>query len=135
MSESEDIAELLRLEKVWMEAWVRKNRTALEALLTEDFTMRSAATDDLIDREEWVRAAMGPATVESFHFADFHLQVYGDAAVVHSRFSQKGSTAGNEWSGEFFLTDVWVRFGGHWRVASRHSSRPTGVTGKRAPSR
>ncbi len=75
-------------------------------------------------REEWLAAAMTRATNESFHYEDFVINEFGDAAVVRSRMSQQASVDGQPWDGTFMLTDVWIRRDGRWQVVARHSSTP-----------
>jgi ketosteroid isomerase-like protein len=132
MGEKEEIAQILRLQNEWMDAWVRRDLRRLEELLADDFVLTSVSSDTLVDRATWLRNALGPARGEGFHYDDLHIQIYKDAAIAHSRFSQRARMGDQDWSGEFLVTDVWVREKGSWRVASRHSSRPTGQR-KEAP--
>ncbi len=50
------------------------------------------------------------------------IDVSGDTAVVHSRYSQVASYQHVSLSNAFRLTDVWTRADGTWRVMARHSS-------------
>jgi hypothetical protein len=49
------------------------------------------------------------------------IDIFGDTAVVHARFSQIASYT-VDLSNVFRLTDVWSRRGGRWQVVARHSS-------------
>jgi ketosteroid isomerase-like protein len=126
MGETEDRAELVRLQNDWMQAWIRRDLEALESILGEDFTLTSVTTDAIVDRKSWL-AALGRVIGSEFRYDSFHLQLYGDAAVVKSRATQKAQIDGKPWEGEFLLTDVWIRRAGRWRVVTRHASRPSGV--------
>jgi ketosteroid isomerase-like protein len=55
-------------------------------------------------------------------FQDVRVLVYGDAALMTSRTILHTSFDGRNWSGEYFLTDVWVRRDGRWQLVRRHSS-------------
>jgi ketosteroid isomerase-like protein len=127
MDESQDREELIRLENEWMQAWIRGDRERLGNLLGDDFTLTSVTTDDIVERKEWI-GALERVVGEEFHYLWFRIQVYGDAAVVKSRASQKAQIDGKPWEGEFLLTDVWVRKGGRWKVVTRHASRPSGTS-------
>ncbi len=116
--------ELIDLQHSWMDAWRRRDRDALEKILAPEFTLTSARSDRLMMREEWLAAAMTRATNESFHYEDFVINEFGDAAVVRSRMSQQASVDGQPWDGTFMLTDVWIRRDGRWQVVARHSSTP-----------
>ena len=51
------------------------------------------------------------------------IDVFGDTAVVHSRYSQVASCHHTSLSNVFRLTDVWTRgVDGSWQVVARHSS-------------
>ncbi len=122
--------ELIRLQNDWMDAWRRRDREALERILAEDFTLTSVITDDLVNKATWLKTALGPAVCKEFRYEKFHIQLYGDTAVVKSRYHQQGTLDGKDWSGDFLLTDVWIRRNGVWKVVTRHSSRPSGRSTK-----
>jgi hypothetical protein len=49
--------------------------------------------------------------------------------MVRARYRQQATVAGQDRSGAFLLTDVWVRRDGRWQVVTRHSSHvPTART-------
>jgi ketosteroid isomerase-like protein len=50
------------------------------------------------------------------------IDVFGDTAVVHARYSQVASWEQNNLSNVFRLTDVWARGMQGWQVVARHSS-------------
>ena len=115
--------EFIDLENKWMNAWKHKDESTVRELVADEFTLTSSlSTGDLINKETWVDKA-----IHSYHCQDFqinHLQVrvYGSAAVLNIWFRQTASANGNDWSGDFLLTDVWVEKENGWQVVSRHSS-------------
>jgi ketosteroid isomerase-like protein len=129
MANREDRAELIGLQEDWMQAWIRRDHKALESILSDDFTLTSVTTDDLVDRKSWLEALERVIGTE-FRYVSFHVQLYGDAAVVKSRASQKARIDGKPWEGEFLLTDVWIRRAGRWKVVARHASRPSGLSAR-----
>jgi ketosteroid isomerase-like protein len=54
---------------------------------------------------------------------DFMVRVYGDVAVVTFRHTSKGEEKGKDTSGQFRITDTWVKHAGLWRCVAGHSSR------------
>jgi ketosteroid isomerase-like protein len=52
------------------------------------------------------------------------VRIYGDTAIVNSLYHQNATARGQDWSGYFLITDVWVKRGGRWQVVTRHASRP-----------
>lgn len=123
--------ELKRLSVAWMQAWKDGDRATLERLLAEDFVLvLSASTERPVGRARWLEMAFGGYTCESFEYRSQHVRLLGDTAIVASVYTQKASVAGQDRSGEFFLTDVWQQRGGRWQVVARYSSKPE----ERSPS-
>jgi len=124
-SDTETVEQVKRLEHEWMDAWRRRDAPALDRYLSDDFTLTSArSTGDLVDRARWLDLAMNAYRCESFEFKRMMARLYGDVAVLNAVYHQTATADGEDWSGTFLLTDVWVHRGGEWRVVTRHSSRP-----------
>jgi hypothetical protein len=116
--------ELVDLQNRWMQAWQDRDRPTLEAILAPEFTLTSARTDRLMPRDAWLDAAMTRTANESFRYDDFRIEIFTDAAVVKSRLTQRATVDGQDWSGTFQVTDVWIRRDARWQVVARHSSTP-----------
>ena len=106
-----------------MQAWIEKERAACEAILDEEFLLTSAR-GILIGRSEWIDSAMGPFDGKSFEWLDLKVRLFGDVAIVHAKTRQSAVVHGQDWSGVFLVTDVWLRRGENWRVVSRHGTGP-----------
>jgi hypothetical protein len=111
------------LEQSWMAAWVTKDRATCQRILADDFLLTSAR-GALMSKSEWLAGAMGPFVCTDFHWEQIQVRPFGDAAVVHGRSRQQATVAGQDWSGVFLVTDVWVRRNGLWQVVSRHGTGP-----------
>ena len=111
------------LEESWMQAWVRKDRATCEAILAEDFLLTSAR-GILMPKSEWLAAAMGPFNCTAFAWEQITVRSFGDTAIVHGRARQRASVSGQDWSGLFLITDVWVNRNWQWQVVSRHGTGP-----------
>ena len=123
MSVEEDRAELARLEEAWMQAVEDRDMEKLERLVAPEFRFMAVHLyPEPMTREQWMEAAHEGYTIVSFAFESMDIDVSGDTAVVHSRYSQVASYQHVNLSNAFRLTDVWTRAGGTWRVMARHSS-------------
>ena len=111
------------LEQSWMDALVAKDRATCEHILADDFLLTSAR-GTLMSKREWIDGAMGPFVCSAFHWEQIQVRAFGDVAIVHGRSRQHASVAGQDWSGVFLVTDVWVRRNGQWQVVSRHGTGP-----------
>ena len=115
--------EISLLEQSWMAAWVTKDRATCQRILADDFLLTSAR-GALMSKSEWLAGAMGPFVCTDFHWEQIQVRRFGDVAVVHGRSKQQATVAGQDWSGVFLVTDVWVRRNGLWQVVSRHGTGP-----------
>ena len=67
-------------------------------------------------------AAMGGYHIVSFAFQSMDIDVFGDTAVIHARYSQIANYDAVDLSHGYRLTDIWARIDGRWQVVARHSS-------------
>src|SRR3954464_7286173 len=75
-----------------------------------------------MSREQWMGAALGGYRISSFAYESMDIDVFGDTAVIHARYSQMATYDGVNLSNAFRLTDIWARRDGQWQVVARHSS-------------
>jgi ketosteroid isomerase-like protein len=118
-----DRAELARLEDEWMSAHQARDMARLEELVAPGFRFTAIhLAPEPFTREQWMGAAREGYTIVSFAFERMEVDVFGDAGVIHSRFSQIATFDSRDLSNVFRLTDVWARIDGRWQVVVRHSS-------------
>ena len=124
MAQDEKIkTELEKLSWDWMNAWKAKDTVLLEKILAPDYRLLALINGDLvsINRTRWLKTV--PMYVpKSFRYYDFDIRVYGNTAIVQSKFDQEATLNGQDRSGTFQLTDVWVKNKGGWQVVHRHST-------------
>jgi ketosteroid isomerase-like protein len=119
--------ELTRLEHELIRAVQRRDRDLLDGLLGDDFTLTTGRPGaEVRTRAEWLRIAESEYAIEEFAFEELVVQVYGSAAVVRSRYSQRGAMGGERRDTTFRMTDVWVRDGDGWRLRVRHAQPVAG---------
>ncbi len=93
---------------------------SLEELLAAEFTLQGAAGQ--LDREEFLAAAAGPYDIEEFSYEEIDPEVYGNTAVLVSRYSQVASFDGRDLSRRMNVTDIWTRREGRWQIVRRHAT-------------
>ncbi len=106
----------------WMAAAFRRDLDACERFLADEFTMVTNRGSQ-IDKAQWLHN-MGHRVggEESPRFLDVQVRVYGGVALITSRNVLRATFDGRDWSGELYLTDIWVRRDGRWQVVRRHAS-------------
>jgi ketosteroid isomerase-like protein len=93
---------------------------SLEGMLAAEFTLQGAAGQ--LDREEFLAAAAGPYDIEEFSYEEIDPEVYGNTAVLVSRYSQVASFDGRDLSRRMNVTDIWTRREGRWQIVRRHAT-------------
>lgn len=114
------VAELIALSNELVGAVRDHDRARLEDLLAAEFTLSGAAGE--LDREAFLEAAAGPYEIDDWAYEEIDPEVYGDTAVVVSRYRQTARLSGRDLSHRMHVTDVWVRRDAHWQIVRRHAT-------------
>jgi ketosteroid isomerase-like protein len=123
MSADDDREQLAQLQRDWMQAVADRDMDRLEEIVAPGFRFTAIHLDpEPMTREQWMAAAREGYTIVSFAYESMDIDVFGDTAVVHARYSQVANYRHTSLSNAFQLTDVWSRMDGRWRVVARHSS-------------
>lgn len=118
--------EIDRMEEAWGNAFLKSNAAALDALLADDF-MAITATGTLQSREQALASLRnGEYHLTSIVFSDRKVRFYGTTALVTSKADLSGTNAGEDISGSYRYTRVYVRDAqGKWKIVSFEASRIT----------
>jgi ketosteroid isomerase-like protein len=123
VSAEEDRKELAELEQAWMQAMEDRDEARLEELVAPGFRFTALhLAPEPMSREQWMGAAMGGYHIVSFAFQSVDIDIFGDTAVIHARYSQIANYDAVDLSHGYRLTDTWARIDGRWQVVARHSS-------------
>jgi ketosteroid isomerase-like protein len=112
------VSDVTAFEKEWSDAEVRGDRNALDTILTDGF-VGVGPRGFVLTKAEWLdRHASGDLKYRSIDVADIELHSYGDAVLVTSVQSQDGSYQSHDIKGSFRTSQLMVRDGDRWRLAS-----------------
>ena len=115
--------ELLATFEAWTRAIEDGDVDRVEPLLADEYALTSAGgVAPQMSRAVWLEA-MPQIDTTSFTVDVIDAREFGDVAVVASRAVWQAALADRDLSGEYTLTDVFVRRGGRWLVAWRVSTR------------
>lgn len=116
---------LLALEHKWMEAVRTRDASTLGQVVADDFSFVSPHAPHVQgNRDKYLGHALRELKLNSYELTEQTVRLYGRTAIVGGRLTQKATGAsGEDLSGSYFVTDVWVRQDGFWHVVSRHTSR------------
>ena len=116
--------ELIHLSHHWMDVALKeKDEKRLREIMAPEFTLQiwdaSHAPQTL---EGWLDTLKNRLNEIDFKYSGINARIFGDVAVVYSRFWWKGAFDGKPFSDSGFLADVWVKRNGKWQVIARRSA-------------
>ena len=92
----------------------------LEELLASEFTLQGAAGQ--LDRGEFLLAAAGTYEIDDFTYEQIDPEIYGNTAVLVSRYSQVARFEGRDLTHRMHVTDIWTRRDARWQIVRRHAT-------------
>jgi ketosteroid isomerase-like protein len=113
--------ELTALYNEMIEGARKKETAAFARIVADDFSEITAG--GLIADKAAVLASIPNITIESFSVSEISARVFGDTAIMTLRLEAKGSYQGNDMSGDYRETIVWVKREGRWRMVASQSTR------------
>jgi len=102
-----------------MVAVQHRDLASLDRVLADEY-FYTASGQGRVDRQGWLKMVTA-YDLKSCEFPRLDVRMYGDVAVVLCEYRQTGTVGGEVRSGDFLITDTWVRRDGHWQVAARSS--------------
>ena len=116
--------EIDQLEQTWKDALLKRNASALEGLLADDYI--AITPNGTLQSKEQTLASLrsGSVQIKSLEFSDRKVRFYGQTALVTSRAEVTGSNPDGNFSGAYRYTRVYVRNEqGKWKIVSFEASR------------
>src|SRR3954447_766324 len=106
-----------------MRAMQERDAEKLERLVAPGFRFTALhLSPEPMSREQWMGAALGGYRISSFAYESMDIDVFGDTAVIHARYSQMATYDGVTLSTPSRLTDIGAGREGQGQVVARHSS-------------
>jgi hypothetical protein len=117
--------EIIRLRHEWTDAIGRRDRAALDRILSDDFLIAGWLPEGRVaDKKFYLEDCLMPVAFEqaSFSYDRWEFRLYHRVVVANCLFKCRALINGQEWGGTFLITDVWADEGGFWKVVMCHSS-------------
>jgi ketosteroid isomerase-like protein len=114
--------ELIKLEKGWLDAMLKKDIAFLDRIIADDFTDTDPEGNVSTKAQGLAKFKSGEYVLISGVIDDIKVRVYGDTAVVTGRSTQKAQYKGKESTGQYQWTDTWVKLAGRWQCVAVHMS-------------
>lgn len=114
------------MERQWNDAILRRDVASAASFHAKEFKLVVAAEGQplqVISRELWL-SVLPRYVIHSHEITDMHVSVWNDVAVATLAITQAAEPLNDrDISGNFLITDIWVRRDEKWLIAERHSSR------------
>ena len=115
--------EVTRLNRRWMEAYVRRNTAFLEQYLADDYVSTFPDGTVLDKQGEIESLKSGDIALTEMTPSEMNVRTYDGAAVITGRSTIKANVKGEKVSGEYRFTDVWIKQDNRWLAVASQVTR------------
>jgi ketosteroid isomerase-like protein len=116
--DEDTIREIVDMERQAREASIRRDADFSARTLAEDYVAITPLGQVTTKQDTVSARKSGQLRYDTINVTDMVVRVYGDTAVVTARADVKGHQMGEDFSGPYRYTRVWVRRTGHWQAVS-----------------
>ena len=116
--EQSAIREIVDMERQAREASLHRDPDFSARTLAEDYVAITPLGTVTTKQDTVSARKSGQLRYDSINVSDMVVRLYGDTAVVTARADIKGHQLGEDFSGPYRYTRVWVRRAGHWQAVS-----------------
>jgi ketosteroid isomerase-like protein len=118
------VHEVEAIERELQAAVAARDVETLARLLGSEFTLTTGRPgNEVRGRAEYLEITASRYVIDDFRFDELEvIELAAGAAVVRSRYVQRGSMDGADRSQPFLMTDVWARRPAGWQLVTRHVS-------------
>jgi ketosteroid isomerase-like protein len=112
------IKEIIEMERQAKEASLRRDADFSQRTLAEDYVAITPLGQVTTKQDTVSARKSGQLRYDNIDVTDMVVRVYGDMAVVTARADVKGHQLGEDFSGPYRYTRIWIRRTGHWQAVS-----------------
>jgi ketosteroid isomerase-like protein len=116
--DDETIRQIVDMERQSKEASLRRDSDFPLRTLAEDYVAITPLGQVTTKKETISARRSGQLRYEAMNITDMVVRVYGDTAVVTARADVRGHQLGEDFSGPYRYTRVWIRRNGQWQIVS-----------------
>jgi ketosteroid isomerase-like protein len=112
-----DEQQLTKIENDWADSYVKRDASFVQRIAADDFTF-IGPNGNMVDKADYVKSMTGDTVFTGFKIDNLKIRTYGDAAVVIGLATITAKTKGEDESGQYSFTDVFVKQKGEWKAVS-----------------
>jgi hypothetical protein len=117
-TDQQAIREIVDMERLAKEASLKRDVDFSERTLADDYVAITPLGQVATKQDSVSARKSRQLRYETINVSDMVVRIYGDMAVVTARADVKGQQLGEDFSGPYRYTRVWVRRSGHWQTVS-----------------
>src|SRR5215471_16744566 len=112
------IREIVDMERQAREASLHRDPDFSQKTLADDYVAITPLGQVTTKQDTVSARKSGQLKYDSINVTDMVVRLYGDTAVVTARADVRGHQLGEDFSGPYRYTRIWVRRTGHWQAVS-----------------
>jgi len=116
--EQQVIREIVDMERQAKEASLKRDVDFPQHALAEDYVAISPLGQVTTKKDALSARKTRQLRYDTIDVSDMVVRLYGDTAIVTARADVKGQQLGEDFSGPYRYTRVWVKRSGHWQAVS-----------------
>lgn len=116
--EQQTIREIVDMERQAKEASLKRDVDFPQHALAEDYVAISPLGQVTTKKDALSARKTRQLRYDTIDVSDMVVRLYGDTAIVTARADVKGQQLGEDFSGPYRYTRVWVKRSGHWQAVS-----------------
>jgi ketosteroid isomerase-like protein len=114
---------LKQIERDWTDAQKNRDADKLNQIIADDW-IGVGYDGNKTNKQDFINdVKSGASKLESFTFADMDVKILGNIAIVQGGDTEKSSTHGDDTSGKWVWTDVFVKRDGRWQAVRSQSAK------------
>jgi ketosteroid isomerase-like protein len=115
-------SKLLILERLWNEAQVNRDASALDALVSSRF-VNTEWDGEVSDKQKFLADIRDPHfKPTTANIQDVKMNFFGDTAVITGTYHTAGTYQGKPYDHTGRFTDTWILDAGKWQCVASHTS-------------
>ena len=118
----QDKQAIIALEKAWDDAGPARDIAAYERILADDF-IGQWADGTSSNKAETIESLRTSDHYDAVTPGEMNVRFFNGVAVVNGRFSERAVSAGQDLTGKYAFTDVWIKRNGRWQCVAFQSTR------------
>ncbi len=115
-------SKLIVLERMWNEAQVHRDSSALDALVSSRF-VNTEWDGEISDKQRFLADIKDPLFKPTLaNISDIKMNFFGETAVITGSYHTQGTSKGKPYDHTGRFTDTWVFDLGKWQCVASHTS-------------